>query len=100
MNAFSLSAGQLPSHNHTFTNNPSHSHGVYDGVNDFGFYTNGAFNGYFTSSPTYQVASANSNSDSNSAGITLNSAGTGASITPTYTTPLVRYADLIMVVKS
>lgn len=103
LSTFSLSVSQMPSHGHAFTNNPTHTHPVFDVTNDFGYQVMpGGFSGFpnSTTNVIYTVTNLNSLTDANSTNVSLTAQGSGASITPTYTTPAVKYCDLIMAVKS
>jgi hypothetical protein len=112
VNSFSLTGSQLPVHSHTITD-PGHTHTV----NDPGHLHNSPGTGFLVSSPSGSgVSFASSNTVvvnntavattgiTNIAGVTgiggTNNAGSGASVTPTYTVPNIKFADFVMGVKT
>ena len=99
LNAFTISQAQLPAHSHVINiNDPGHVHGSSSGTN---FITLGGatvvnFGG--ASLAIQQAASTATNGTGITA--TANNTGSGASITPNFTTPAVHYTDWIIGVKS
>lgn len=96
-NAFNLTVAQMAAHNHGINGEVAHSHAAPGG---FTFDAQGAgLAGLATSSVAFQISSFGTTA-SNSANISMGNAGSGASITPSITTPLVKYADMIIAIKS
>lgn len=110
VNGFTISTAQMPSHSHTIPD-PGHSHSSPGHT-----HTGGGGFGFWTSAPGQSLnflggANAIQNSATTDAtAITINTAftgqnatnanGSGATITPNYTTPQVKFADHIIAVKS
>jgi hypothetical protein len=109
VNTFTLSVAQLAAHNHPATDSghihtsPGHLH---QSATGFGFWTNaagqslnfpGGSNSIQNESTTNAVA-VTINTDF--ANVTTSNTGSGAGISPTYTTPQVKYVDHILAVKS
>jgi len=99
LNAFTISQAQLPAHSHIVNiSDPGHSHGSSSGTN---YITAGGVNviNFGGASLAIQQAAATSTVTT---GITAtaNSTGSGASITPNFTTPSVHFTDWIIGVKA
>jgi hypothetical protein len=111
VNSFSISVAQMPTHNHG-VNDPTHIH-VSPGHNHspssgFDFWTSTSSGGGIFS-PTSGGNSINLETVTNTVGVTINANstgittqnnGSGSSITPTITTPQLKYVDHILAVKS
>ncbi|MGK8202891.1 hypothetical protein ACRS8P_29280 [Burkholderia cenocepacia] len=106
LNSFTLSVAQLPAHGHTVIDgghshvDSGHAHAI-----PGGFYTGTAGSGNYAGGGTsFSLASntsiGNAVIQSNTTGISIATTGSGASITPTITTPQVKFTDHIMAVKS
>jgi len=93
-NAITLSVANLPVHSHG-VNDPTHSHGFPGPVN---FLTNvdNQHAAFTRDVATNQVGS----TSTNSAGLSSNNSGSGGSFTPTFTTPVLKYTDHVIGVKS
>ncbi|RQX81797.1 hypothetical protein DF034_17430 [Burkholderia anthina] len=105
---FTLSIAQLPPHSHVDT---GHTHGLTDNGHAHGpgsgtaFYTNAAgpgnFGGGGTAINTVNTTATAATGVSVNAGVAnLQNTGSGANISPTFTTPQMKYTDLIIAVKS
>ena len=95
--AFALTVAQLPAHNHTFVGDTGHAHGDAGGsniaYNAAGGGTQLAVGGLSgTGMSTTSLGNAQT-------GVTVGSAGSGASITIPYTTPQIKYCQLIMCIR-
>lgn len=107
LNAFTLSTAQLPAHSHGI-NDPGHSHTdsghQHQAQGNAGFLIGGVGNNFGGGASTFSTGnltnSATANIQSSTTGISTQNTGTGATITPTITTPLVKYVDHILAVKS
>jgi len=111
-NAFTISVAQLPAHNHGITD-PTHNHAVNDPSHSHGPGGSGA-NFIYSGSPGGLVAAGSSGTFSGSTanavtgillvaagtGISVQNTGSGSSITPTFTTPQVKYSDYVIGIKS
>jgi hypothetical protein len=109
LNPFALNISQIPSHSHTIPD-PGHTHGTSDPGHVHaitpGSYTFQASAG----SSTVFVQSGSTNTQPATTGLSINAAltnitttnpvGSGSAITPTITTPQVKYADFCIGVKS
>lgn len=111
VNAFSLSVAQLAAHSHA---DSGHTHGYTDPAHTHGASDGGAILTNHNSGGADLTPIANGNGQHFSianiatsfTGITINSStanllnnGSGAAITPTYTTPQVKFVDFIMCTK-
>jgi hypothetical protein len=126
LNAFTIGVSQLPAHNHGVSD-PTHAHGTSDPTHTHsdGGHQHGAASGQFwTTNPQDTISQgsggAAAHAYSNTAtgfasinaaftgvgvsaaatGITTTNTGSGSTITPTYTTPQVKFADCIVAIKS
>lgn len=100
LNAFTLSASQLPVHNHAIASDPGHSHAILAG-NDGAkavWYNNGSGpNG--PGSAGAAVAGQTVNFGPNDAGLSAANNGSGAAIQPSWTTPQVKFLNMIIGIK-
>ena len=106
LNSFTLSTAQLPAHSHPVVDpghvhvDSGHSHpvpgGFYTGAASAANYGGGGTS--FSIAPNTSTGTANIQSATT--GITTSNTGTGASITPTITTPSVKFADHVIGIKS
>jgi hypothetical protein len=94
MNGFALTTTQLPSHTHG-VNDSGHSHTfavtmlTYDGTTAGAHAFGGPVQNFFNQDVT-----------TNDAGLSSNNAGSGATITPTFTTPTVKFTSFCIGTKS
>lgn len=91
-NAITLSVANLPVHSHG-VNDPGHAHGMVAQFMD----TNAGLAG--DSSPNVGLG-ATTTTSVNSAGLSNNATGSGGSFTPTFTTPVLKFANHIIGIKS
>jgi hypothetical protein len=101
-NAFTLSIAQLPPHSHS---DAGHAHGTTDpGHHHQMLYFSGNNATGGAGAPAYpgadQTLTATTGVSINTGFANLNNTGSGAAITPNYTTPSVKYLDHILAVKS
>lgn len=106
INTFTLSIAQLPAHNHSATDS-GHAHSITDNGHTHNFGQNSANIVAGNGAPTLQSNSQQTSLsgtgisiNNGTANVTIGNTGTGAGITPSITTPQVKYADHIMAVKS
>lgn len=99
LNAFTLSVAQLPSHNHTVSD-PGH-------VATTGTFITGACcgsggtHGNGTGGNNVNGSSTTpTNTDATAPAFSINNNGSGSSIQPNYTTPQVKYTDVIIGIRS
>jgi hypothetical protein len=104
VNAFTISVAQMPVHSHTGTTgssnqslNHTHSGAETSDQNLIGG-SSGAFVRLNNSSTVTQTGATDLTSHGHS--FTTNNTGSGSSITPTFTTPAVKYTDMIIGVKA
>lgn len=91
-NAITLSVANLPAHSHG-VNDPGHSHSIGSGES---FTISGA-----QADAQLNIATTTTSSTStNSAGLSNNNTGSGGSFTPTFTTPVLKFIDQIIGIKS
>lgn len=103
VNTFTLSVAQLAAHSHTDSGHAhvdsGHQHGASNGG---GFFCGGTASSFGSTGGTFSnltntgIASANIETGY----ANLENTGSGSGITPTYTTPSVKYIDHILAVKS
>lgn len=94
-NGFTLSTAQLPSHNHSVSD-PGHTMTA-QGGNFWGDFATG---GGLSGGTSNIVNSGTSNTDAAFTGLSVSNSGSGATITPSITTPQVKYTDFVIGVRS
>lgn len=97
-NAFTISTAQMPSHTHSVSS--AHQHGGGGGAN-FWYTAAGGSSGFSNTSGSV-AWNLEPSTGSSTTGLTspTTATGSGASVTPTYTTPNVKYAALVIAQKS
>lgn len=107
LNAFTLSVAQLPIHNHG-VNDPQHTHTdaghTHTGAGGASFMTNSGGNTLAAGSTPWSniatTATGNASLNNSATGVTIQNTGSGAGITPNFTTPQVKFADCVVGIKS
>lgn len=108
VNTFAIAVSQLPPHNHGI-NDPTHSHvdpGHQHIQNSATYYNTGGSTfvggggGNIASLGGIGTGTTSVSLNNAATGISTQNTGSGSTITPTYTTPQVKYADHIIAVKS
>ena len=102
LNAFTLSVAQLPAHSHTDAGHTHSDSGHTHPSAGTGFITLGTGSGNTTGGSTIG-SSANTGTGNANIGVgnaNIQNTGSGATIQPTYTTPNVKYTDMIIGIKT
>jgi hypothetical protein len=94
INAFTISAAQMPVHNHAMSS--THSHAAGDGRNFLRLDSSGATLEAGGSWAYQAIGSSNASA----ANVSLQNNGSGSSVTTTYTTPQVKFIDICIGLKS
>jgi hypothetical protein len=111
LNPFLISIAQLPAHSHSINDpthihsvtDPTHAHGVHFSLNGGGTsipQVVGTSNGSIAFTDNTAGAATGVGINAASTGISVNNTGNGQIIQPSYTTPLLKYTDMLIGIKS
>jgi hypothetical protein len=102
-NGFALSIAQLPAHSHVDAGHThgdaGHQHSLTDFQAQLAGNTGGAITGVWVNT-VFGVATTTGFANIQTSNANIQNTGSGATITPTFTTPQVKYVDHILAVKS